>query len=789
MSRIINIDQTASAHPTGIAADHAYASISNQANGYNDSSNTSYATINLTTGSGATTYIYYTFDFSDIPAEATIESVSCTTKTYINTTNSSRIRTRQVQLFSGTNEKGSAATVSNSTSVVTLSAGTWTRAELQDARIRLHGVRGTSNTTSTYSFRFYGATFTVNYSISGTVYTVTATSSVDGITAEPATQELFEGKNGSVIINAASLDDVTVFDNNVDITTDLIRKEKQTGGTVQAVPASYTTSGSISGTRYQSTIGHGVDNPSSQTGNDYSGSSGSSATIYYHFNFDDIPNNATITSMTVQAYGHLENASYSSEIATLNTYYGTTEKGTEVSYTSTSSHIVNITPGSWTVAELKDDARVGFTIGYYGGLTTGITWTVEYTVPSSGGDYYWEYLIEDIAADHVITIEQAGAFIPPQEDPEKTYYPITISAINAITDPNIGTIRVEAGTNQVITIEPTDPQLTLALDNGVDITSQLAGGTPSNTYTVTNKVADASYGFEFNSSTGYYVSTNDGVSKSASVARLNLNFESDCLVTITYINYAEANYDYGMFGKLDTEVATDGLTAGSNGSSPSDSLSNYQIAMCTNSSSAQTVTYTVSAGEHFIDIKYGKDDASNDNSDSLQWKVTSIEATSAGGNYTYTLNNIQQKHSLIFVFGDVDYYFIEASGNNCKLYSDGQVVKLDGDSYRLVIVPDDVSAVVTLMDNNVDKTSSLEYEQGIDKNNNRIVNYIYKIANVSAAHTIVVSCGRGAILFSKINNSWVEMQFTKIYKKINNSWVEQEDLTSIFESRVNYKWG
>jgi len=49
---------------------------------------------------------------------------------------------------------------------------------------------------------------------------------VDGITAEPATQELFEGKNGSVIINAASLDDVTVFDNNVDITTDLIRKEK-----------------------------------------------------------------------------------------------------------------------------------------------------------------------------------------------------------------------------------------------------------------------------------------------------------------------------------------------------------------------------------------------------------------------------------------------------------------------------------------------------------------------------------------------------------------------------------
>ena len=164
---------------------------------------------------------------------------------------------------------------------------------------------------------------------------------------------------------------------------------------------------------------------------------------------------------------------------------------------------------------------------------------------------------------------------------------------------------------------------------------------PNNTYTVTTKVSGATYGFNLNSSTGYYVSSNNGVSKSASVARLNMDFESDCLVTIQYINYAEASYDYGMFGKLDTTVATDGLSAGSNGSSPSDSTSNYQLAMASNSSSAQTITYTVPAGEHFIDIKYGKDDASDSNNDSLQWKVASVEATSSGGDYTYTLTNIQ----------------------------------------------------------------------------------------------------------------------------------------------------
>lgn len=788
MSRTININDSISVHPTGVASDHAYASISNQTNGYNDSSNTTYATINLTTGSGATTYIYFTFDFSDIPQGATINSISCTAKAYINTTNSSRITTRQMQLYSGSSTKGSATTISNSTSAVTMSAGSWTREELQNARIRLYAVRGSSNTTSTYYFRFYGATFSVEYSINGTAYTINATSNIDSVTVEPATQEILNGNDGLITIYANSLDDITVLDNDIDVTNNLIQKTMPTGGTIAAVPASYTTSGSISGTRYQSTVGHGVDNPSSQTGNDYCGSSGSSATIYYRFNFDDIPDNATITSMTVQAYGHLENVGYSSEIAELNTYYGTTAKGTQVSYTAASSQLITINPGSWTVAELKSDARVGFTIGYYGGLTTGITWTVEYSVPSSGNEYYWEYPINNISIDHIIIIKQAGAFVPPQEDPEKTYYPVTISTINATTVPGVGTIRVEAGTNETITITPSDPQLTLALDNGVDITNQLSGGVPTNTYTVTEKVTGATYGFDLNNSTGYYVSTNNGVSKSASVARLNLNLQSDCLVTISYINYAEANYDYGLFGKLDTEVALDGLTASSNGSEPSDSTSNYQIPMCTNSSSVQTVTYTVPSGEHFIDIKYGKDDASDSNNDSLQWKISSIEATSAGGDYTYILNNIQQKHSLIFVFGDVDYYFIDSSGSNCKLYPDGQVVKLDGDSYRLVIVPINTSATVTLKDNNVDKTSSLEYEEGTDKNNNKIVNYIYKITGISAAHNIVVSCsGESTVkIYTKINNSWTQLSFTKIYKKVNNSWVEQNDLTQVFESGVNY---
>jgi len=82
---------------------------------------------------------------------------------------------------------------------------------------------------------------------------------------------------------------------------------------------------------------------------------------------------------------------------------------------------------------------------------------VTYTVPSSGGDYYWTYTISNIAADHVILIEEAGAYIPPEEDPQYTYHSLTISSINATTDPPTGTTRIVEGTNQTVTIYPTDP--------------------------------------------------------------------------------------------------------------------------------------------------------------------------------------------------------------------------------------------------------------------------------------------------------------------------------------------
>lgn len=126
------------------------------------STNTTYATINLVTGSRATTTIYWPFDLSAIPSGAEIDSVSCKVKASVSST--SGVSSASVQLYSGSTSKGSSTSIlSTSTSAKTLSVGTWTRSELQNCRLCLKAKRGTSSTSTTRSLLFYGADLTVTY--------------------------------------------------------------------------------------------------------------------------------------------------------------------------------------------------------------------------------------------------------------------------------------------------------------------------------------------------------------------------------------------------------------------------------------------------------------------------------------------------------------------------------------------------------------------------------------------------------------------------------------------------
>ena len=188
-----------------------------------------------------------------------------------------------------------------------------------------------------------------------------------------------------------------------------------------------------------------------------------------------------------------------------------------------------------------------------------------------------------------------------------------------------------------IEIYPTDPLVTLITDNGVDVSNQLVahGGTISDPTVST--ASGASYGFTLNQSTGYYVSNNTGVDKSAAVCRVDFDLPVRCLVTIQYINYAEATYDFGVFGNIDVALSNNYYAAGSGGATITDASYKFACnASSANTATAQTLTYEIESGEHFINIKYSKDDATASNNDTLQWKILSIEPLESNNYYTYT---------------------------------------------------------------------------------------------------------------------------------------------------------
>ena len=738
-------------------------------------------------GSNANTTIYLNFDCSSIPAAATINSVTCSVK--CGTQGTSYFGTRTVQMTTGTTTKGSATTMSGSNSspsTHSLTVGSWTASEIRNAKLKFYVVRGTSNTSTDATFSIYGATLTVDYTINLPSYTVSASSEVSGVTVSPSSQTVYQGDSAEIVINTDDISDYVLTDNNTDVTSSVVyhhdtggsQTEDNVLGTYSLVSGGFNGSGA---SYFQGLVGKG-HTASTTTSNYYSSGSSTIAIFTYNVSFTNIPSNATITSCYAMVSGHAESTSQSSEYMCVQIRSGSTELSSELNFksvgTSNSTQTITCTTTP-TLAQLAN-LQLYCRLGYYGGALNGATVYVEYTTPSG---YYYTYTIASVTTNHTVVLtESSGPYIPDPEDPTKTYYSLTLSSINAVTsidgDTVTGTVRVEEGTDETIIITPSDPLLTLALDNGVDITSQLVSHMPTNTYTVTTQKSGASYGFPLNSNTGYYTSNNNGKSNSAAVCTVNFSFETSCLVTISYINYAEATYDYGIFSQVDGSLSTT-YTADSGAYHTCSASSD-------NTSAVQTLTYTIPAGNHTIDIKYRKDQATDSYNDNLQWKITSIEPTTGAGYYEYTLDDIDQKHSLIFIFGNVSYYFITSTvAGEGRIFPDGQQVVLAGEGYRINIVPDNYQATVTMTDNGTNVTSQLDAETGTDKQGNPITSYKYSLSNIQAAHNLVVSIGGASTkIYLKINGSWT--QYSKVYVKINGAWVEQVDIPSVFSTSGNY---
>lgn len=775
-------------------------------NAYADSNSTTYAYLTLPTTANIVCQIYFNFDssvLSSIPSDATITSV--TGKVKYSANNTTRVATVSVQLYSNTTAKGTAITTrTTSAAQYNLTAGTWSVSEIRNMRLLVSATRNNS-TSNSARLNFYGADVTVNYTVDGTAYEIIAESTYTGATVSPASQEVMSGESATIAIFPDDINNIVVEDNGTDV-TDQLQYVTPTPGTqtFTGIPTTYDNQSSSYYDTYNDTNNsavNGVYNNLGPTSGLVAQNSSTRACVFsntgasaisklvYGFDCSSIPSNATITSVTCIVGASCYSSGQYFATKTLQLYCGNTAKGTAVDITGNGGTAANhtVSGGSWARAEL-DNIKI---VEYIQRTTSntdqaasfsfwGATLTVNYTLPS---DPYYAYTLTNISADHDILVSES-IIVPPEEDPTKTYYSLTISSINATTDPGRGTTRVESGTGQTITITPSDPQITLVLDNGVDVSSQLVHhGDVIQDPTVAT-AQGASYGFTYCGTTGYYTSTNKGVASSAAVSRVTFNLPVRCLITIEYINYAEATYDYGIFGNIDTALSA---TSGSD--------TNAKLvcnASTYNQASPQTLTYEMESGTHYIDIKYRKDTYTDSNNDTLQFKIASIEPLEVNDYYTYSLSGIAADHSLVFIFGDVTYYFVTSStDSNAKLYPDGQMVELPGETYKLTIVPENSGDTITVRDNNTDVTSSIERKEVVIEKGGQqvtVVNYIYHIVNVQTGHTVVVySATQGNIPYVKINGSWV--QLGAIWKKENGVWVEQEPSTDVFDDETIYVKG
>lgn len=430
-------------------------------------------------------------------------------------------------------------------------------------------------------------------------------------------------------------------------------------GSITAHPSSYdTTHYSYASISSSYPMTRAYTDSSSTTYAQVSWKTGSGAETYVYLKFDlsAIPEGATITSVSARAKGYV-NTTSSSRVTTrqMQLTTGTTLKGSALTISTSASTQTFSNTGTWTRAEL---------------LNAGVRFYVKRGTSNTSSTYQLRLYGADITVEYTY---------------EETSYSITVSNSTSATVTASPDEVVEGGSSVIKASSVTGITIT---DNGVDVTNQFTQRQDTaESYSVTN--ISSTYGFELNNN-GYYESNNQGHSNSAAVCRIDLHLPVTATVTFSLINYAESTYDYGLLSDVDTDLST---------SASADTSDVYWSGQNHNNSSVQTVTYTISAGDHYIYAKYFKDQYTDDGNDSLQFKVA------------ITLN---------------------------ESFTPG------------------------------------EY-------------WGYDITNIQADHTIVVAVLVNNHLYFKSNGSYVEA--VKAYKKINGSWVEQTDLTTVFNSNINYVKG
>ena len=393
------------------SSNSSYATVySGEANMYYNTDHTAnYASLRGRNQNSTTAYYIFLrgFNFDDVPSDAIVSSftvkIRCYRNSYQRTGDNYRLRLATTTNINNVVTNSITSTeIGTSASTITIPTGDLDWDTLNGYGSNFSIVIPLSSTSSSRPYVYvYGAEIEVTYTLP-VYHTVSASSDVSGVTVSPSTANILEGNSATIEISSDG-STFMVEDNGTDVTDQLV--SIPASGSETKAPNSYTnlSSGVTINSSYPIANAYDTaDDSSDYCRLDFS----TSTTGYIELLFDlpDLPSSATLTSVTARARLRVSSTSrMSSTICRL--YAGSTAKGSNVTFATTTATLYNLTPGTWTVSELSTlRMRIGATsssstsskyIYIYGADVT-----VSYTL---GGEFY-TYTISNVTTDHTVVI-------------------------------------------------------------------------------------------------------------------------------------------------------------------------------------------------------------------------------------------------------------------------------------------------------------------------------------------------------------------------------------------------
>ena len=338
----------------------------------------------------------------------------------------------------------------------------------------------------------------------------------------------------------------------------------------------------------------------------------------------------------------------------------------------------------------------------------------------------WQYTIQNVVADHTLSF----TFV------EKNKYTITATIDQDATIsseyqyPNISPGYIYEGLDYVLTIVPddgySDPHR--ITDNGVNVTGNIEEIEVPPTEYIVETASGASYGFEYNETTGYYTSTNKGVNDSAAVCVATFTNYAINDVVVKFINYAEnPNYDYGLIGEID------GAAFGNTYTADTTDVAWNGAPAANHSPNEQTYTFSnVAPGTHTIYFKYRKDPATNSYNDDFRFK---LEFSGFQGiYYRYTIDDVEANHNISVIYYATTYNInITNNGQHLAVDPVGNITAREGHKFIMYVSSSSAPLGIVITDNNVEQNVIPIKTSQINKAKK------YQIDDIEEDHTITVA--------------------------------------------------